>query len=281
MTIEKAGSNQLRSEDTGWLIKSIERMFRPMVRLLVGRVSCNVIVDLIKQIFVQEARRELSLSDPGKRITKSALALITGLDTRAITALEDSTHDYSIVDLSPEAAVLGVWATDELFQDPRTGKPVDLPIYGRGLSFQNLVTRTVGRNVTCITVLDRLEESGNIEMLGDNYVRLKERFYVPVNESERTFLEAGSLAVNRLMGTIGYNMEHARQPSARWLQQDRWSKRLHPEQLEAFRADLRKLLDRHIKEAEAQIEKFEDPVRTDKHCSAGVGWYYWEENSGR
>lgn len=275
--MERVGSSQQHVEDAGWLVKSVERMFRPMVRLLVGRVSCNVLVDLIKQMFVQEARRELRSQDPDRRITKSALALITGLDTRAITALEDSSHEYSIVDLSPEAAVLAVWASDAMFRDEQTGEPRVLPIYGRGLTFQNLVTRTVGRNVTCPTVLEKLTESGNIEVVDDNFVRLKERFYKPVRDSVRTVLETGSLAINRLASTIDHNLSCDGSSEQKWIQQDRWTRKLSPSRAAALRAEMRTLLERHIAEAEECIEPFEEPVRTENHSSAGVGWYYWED----
>lgn len=278
MTMERAGSSQQQAADTGWLIKAVERMFRPMVRLLVGRMSCNVVVDLIKQLFVHEAKRKLQLEERNRRVTKSALALMTGLDTRMITALEVANHDYSFTDLSPEAAVLEIWANDKTYLDLESGNPRILPIYGRGLSFQTLVTRTVGRNVTCPTVLDRLVESGNVEVVNDNFVALKEKYFSPIKESERTALDAGSFAVNRLASTIEHNMESQSASNEKWLQQDRWSRKIPAENLPAFRRELRELLDRHIVETEQVMEPHEDPVSTETHCQAGIGWYYWEQS---
>lgn len=275
--MHKVRTSRHQAADAGWLVKAIERMMRPLARLLVGRVSCNVAVDLLKQLYVQEAKRTLKTREPDKRITKSSLALLTGLDTRAIAALEDAKTDYSIVDMCPEAAVLSVWATDSMFRDPNSGQPLELPIYGRGLSFQTLVTRTVGRNVTCPTVLEKLTESGNIEIVNENFVRLKERFYVPVKESDRTFIEAGSFSVNRLMETVIHNMASSSNAADRWLQQDRWTMKLPPERIQQFRKDLRALFEHHIKQAEAAVEPYEAPVRRDNHFSAGVGWYYWEK----
>lgn len=276
--MERAGSSQQRAQDTGWLITSVERMLRPMVRLLVGRMSCNVVVDLIKQIYVQEAKRRLLTEDPERRVTKSALALMTGLDTRMITALEGATHEYSFTDLSPESAVLEIWANDKTYLELETGEPRILPIYGRGLSFQTLVTRTIGRNVTCPTVLDRLVESGNVEVVDDNFVALKERYFAPIKESERTALDAGSFAVNRLASTIEHNMASQSAGSDKWLQQDRWSRKIPLDRLPAFRRELRVLLDRHIVETEQVMEPHEEPVSNESHYQAGVGWYYWEQS---
>ena len=271
-----------QSHDAEWLITAIERILRPVVRLLVGRISCNAFTNLVRQLYVEEGRQHLNETDPDRRVTKSALALLTGLDTRAISHLEDATQDYSIVDLSPEAAVLGVWADDQTYLDRDSGEPMKLPIYGRGLTFQTLVTRTVGRNVTCPTVLEKLTESGNVEVVDDNYVVLRNKFYVPVRGSERTVLEAGSFAMNRLASALNHNLDHADSDSSedRWLQQDRWTKRLPPERLEQFRTDIRELIERHIKEAEQAMEPHESPVRTSEHYSAGVGWYYWEKPNG-
>lgn len=261
------------------MVTSAERILRPIVRLLIGRISCNVFTNLVRQLYVEEGKLNLHETDPGRRVTKSALALLTGLDTRAITNLEEASQDFSILDLSPEAAVLGVWADDETYRDHETGEPIKLPIYGRGLTFQTLVTRTVGRNVTCPTVLEKLSESGNIEVVDDNYVVLKNKFYRPVRGSQRTALQAGSFALNRLATTLNRNLEYADSDASneRWMQQDRWTKRLPPERLKQFRADIRELIERHIVEAEQAMEPHESPVRTSEHYSAGVGWYYWEK----
>lgn len=276
--MQKIRTAQHQAADAGWLVKAIERMMRPLARMLVGRVSCNVAVDLLKQLYVQEAKNSLRNHEPDRRVTKSALALLTGLDTRAIAALEEAKPDYSIVDMCPEAAVLEVWATDEMFRDPDTGEPLELPIYGRGLSFQTLVTRTVGRNVTCPTVLEKLTESGNIDVVDENFVRLKERFYTPVKESDRTVIEAGSLSINRLIETVNHNMISSSSAADKWLQQIRWTMKLPPEQVEQFRKDMRALLEHHLKQAEDAMEPYEAPVRRDNHYSAGVGWYYWEKS---
>lgn len=267
--------------DAAWLVSAVERILRPVIRLLVGRVSCNMFTNLVRQLYVEEGRKQLQAEDPDRRITKSALALLTGLDTRAITSLEDSSPEYSIVDLSPEAAVLGVWANEETFRERESGEPMKLPIYGRGLTFQTLVSRTVGRNVTCPTVLEKLTESGNVEIVDENFVVLRNCHYTPIYDSERTFIEAGSFSLNRLANTIGHNMNAQPNQDPRWLQQDRWTKRLPPDRLEQFRADVRELIEKHISEAERSIDAHDSPIRTNEHFSAGVGWYYWEMPPGK
>ena len=60
-------------------------LFRKIVRLLVGTISFPVLLDLLKSLYVEEAGRKLEQS--GSKPTMSALALITGLDTRVVSSV--------------------------------------------------------------------------------------------------------------------------------------------------------------------------------------------------
>jgi len=263
--------------DVGWLVKAAHQMLRPVARLLVGKLSCQVAIGLLKECYVLEARRQLRANDPNKRVTKSALALLTGLDTRAIaTVEEDVDRPISSSELCPEAAVLNAWFSQATFNDPKTGKPLVLPIYGKGVCFQTLVSRNAGRNVTCPTVLDRLYESGNVELVDQNHVRLVSPHYMPVNASEQTVIEVGSASINRLGRTLAHNLD-APAPESKWLHQDRWSSRIPLDRVEEIRGKLRDLLNEQIEQVEAELDKAEGPVKQSDHGSVGIGWFYWEE----
>ena len=70
-------------------------LFRKIVRLLIGTISYPVLVDLLKSLYVEEAEKKLERS--GSKPTKSALALITGLDTRVVSSvLKDKTSPNGI-----------------------------------------------------------------------------------------------------------------------------------------------------------------------------------------
>jgi len=60
-------------------------LFRKIVRLLIGTISYPVLVELLKSLYVEEAEKKLIRS--GSKPTKSALALITGLDTRVVSSV--------------------------------------------------------------------------------------------------------------------------------------------------------------------------------------------------
>ena len=77
-----ARSNQ--GEDINWLVDAMARMVRPMVRFSIGRISCSALVDLVRITYVQEARAYLQAQSPDRKVTRSALALLCGMDGRAI-----------------------------------------------------------------------------------------------------------------------------------------------------------------------------------------------------
>ena len=270
--------NAKAARDMGWLVKAAELMLQPIARLLVGKLSCTVAINLLKQAYIQEAKRMLRANDPNRRITMSALGLLTGLDTRVVAALDDLPErgPVSASELCPEAAVLNAWHTQEMYHDQKTGKPMVLPIYGRGISFQTLVTRNAGRNVTCPTVLERLTESGNLAVEGPNDVRLISPHYVPVNPSEQTIIEVGSASMNRLGKTIAHNLD-AGDAQPKWLHQDRWSRRIPPDQIEPLRQRLRETLTEQIEHIESELDSVEAPVKQSNHEAVGVGWFYWED----
>ena len=91
------------------LASAIERVIRPFVRLIVGRISCGFLIQQIKRIYIEEARRWIEKNDHHGRVTKSKLAMLSGLDTRTISAIESqgaSPEDCTVGDLCAEAGVL-------------------------------------------------------------------------------------------------------------------------------------------------------------------------------
>jgi hypothetical protein len=272
-----ARSNQ--GEDVNWLVDAMSRMVRPMVRFSIGRISCSALVDLVRLTYVQEARRHLQSQNPDKRVTQSALALLCGMDGRAIKTFEDNAdREYAASDVCSEAMILGVWKNDKTFQDPETGEPAELLIHGPHGTFQRLVTRAAGRAVTVQTALEKLLDSGNVELSEDEMrVSMISPHYQPVKASERTTIEASSLAISRLGKALMHNLERFEQGAPPWLQQDRWSTRIPKDRLETIRSEVRELLQRHISEIENYLDNEELPASDPEDTAVGVGWYYWEQ----
>lgn len=261
-----------------WLVQAATRMLRPIVRFCVGRISCSAVIDLIREMYVHEARQYLAEKRPNQRVTKSAIALLCGMDGRAIENFESTgNRTYQSADICSEGMILGTWASDPLFRED--GKPADLLIHGPGKTFARLVNKAAGRHVTPNTALERLVDSGNVVVVDNTTVQLVDPIYMPVNPSEQTAIDAGSHAINRLGATVLHNAPGNCSKDQRWLQQDRWSTRVPRDMLETARRELRLLLEQQIIEAEHVMERYETDDQENDSVSVGVGWYYWQGES--
>jgi hypothetical protein len=245
------------------------------VRLVIGTVSLPALTDILKAIYVEEAQKKLERE--GSKPTKSAIALMTGLDTRVVSSLmaQDPETAMQVQSVNPENALIDMWSSDEFFQDPKTGKPAALPISGRGRTFQGLVLKSIGRNITVKTVMDRLLAWGAIQVnRGDiDTVELVSKTYLPLTDDRIKHTEIGLLEASRVLGAVIHNMNA--DAETRVPQQGRWTYRLNSERYKEFRKRTRDLLDKQIKEGESLLEEFEEPTKQPGQITVGIGWYQW------
>ena len=260
------------------LASAVERVMRPFIRLIVGRVSCGFLVQQVKRIYIEEARASIRKNDPEARVTKSKLAMLTGLDTRTISNFEEFAQppeSARIGDLCAEAAVLDAWNSDAKYRDENE-QPKILPILGKGSSFQTLVSSTIGRNVTCQTVLEKLEQSRNVEIIDQNLVKLVNPFYQAIKESEGVLIEYGSLSTSRLLDTINHNF-HSELKDSRRLQQDRLSRRIKKSDVKKLENEIREMTDAQILAIENILIRYEQPENCPDMTTFGIGWFFFSE----
>ncbi len=267
-------------EDVSWLIEAVSKMIRPVVRLAVGRISCNALVVLIRAIYVAEARAHLEAQNPDGRVTRSALALLCGMDGRAIQQYEEANEkNYSAADLCSEAAILDLWQSDEDFTDPETREPRELLVHGPQGTFQRLVSRAAGRAVTAQTALDRLLESRNIALNETGtHVRLIDNDFRITAANEKRVMTAAGVSFQSLGRAIENNMRAQNTNLPRWLQQDRWTFQIPKKRLAVVRSGLRELLLANIADIEAFLEAEEIGAVSTETVGVGAGWYYWESS---
>ena len=253
-------------------------LFRKIVRLLIGTISFPALSDLLRSIYVEEAKLKLERS--GTKPTKSALALITGLDTRVVSSVlkEDSSAQGIPVSANPENTLIDIWNSDDKFQDPDSGKPAILPIEGKGRTFQSLVLKAIGRNITVKTVLDRLLKGGTVQIIQDDipHVELVSKFYNPISSDNAKSAEVGLLESSRVLSAVLHNINS--DTEHRVPQQGRWTYRLSPENYRQFRTEVRILLENQIKEGDALLEKFEETQKQPGQLTVGIGWYQWGDH---
>ena len=253
-------------------------LLRRLVRLLVGAISFPVLVDMLRSIYVNEGKKKLERS--GSKPTKSALALITGLDTRVVSSVLQAGQNPSQtnVNVNPELALIDLWNSDPFFQNPETGKAAILPIEGRGRTFQGLVLRSIGRNITNKTVLDKLLDGGTIRVIqGDiEQVELISKVYFPISSDYARSLEVGLLESSRVLSAVIHNIQS--EPEVRVPQQGRWTYRLDPKNYLEFRKRARALLEKQIKEGDELLEEFEEREKQVGQLTVGIGWYQWGDH---
>ena len=260
------------------VLEVLPLLFRKIVRLLIGTISFPVLADLLKSMYVEEAKRKLERS--GTKPTKSALALVTGLDTRVVSSIISEKNNSGRIPVSanPENALIDIWNSDAMFQDPDTNTAAILPVEGRGRTFQSLVLRAIGRNITVKTVLDRLLVGGTVQIInGDTpRVELISKFYNPVSSDYARSTQVGLLEASRVLSAVLHNIrtpEEERVP-----QQGRWTYRLSPENYKNFRNEVRQLLEQQIKEGDDLLEKFEETQKQPGQLTVGIGWYQWGDH---
>ena len=253
-------------------------LFKKIVRLLIGTISFPALSDLLRSIYVEEAKLKLERS--GTKPTKSAIALITGLDTRVVSSVlkEDNSAQGAPVSANPENALIDIWNSDDRFQNPESGKAAILPIEGKGRTFQSLVLKAIGRNITVKTVLDRLLKGGTVQIIEGDIPRVEliSKFYNPISSDNAKSTEVGLLESSRVLSAVLHNI-HTDQEQ-RVPQQGRWTYRLNPENYRQFRTEVRKLLENQIKEGDALLEKFEEPQKQPGQLTVGIGWYQWGDH---
>jgi len=277
--IEHASSQAQQSDQGSRLALAIERVIRPFIKLIVGRVSCGFLIQQAKRIYIEEARAWIEKNDPNGRVTKSKLAMLTGLDTRTISSFEESAitaDEAQLGDLCAEAAVLDAWNSDARYRD-QIGQPKMLPILGKGCSFQSLVMSAIGRNVTCQTVLERLIDSGNVEVVEENFVRLLSPFYKVVNELEGSLIDYSSLSANRLLETFNHNLG-CQDPQDSRLEQSRWSARVKRSEAKDLQNEMRQLVEKQICDAEKILIKYEQPENCPDLVSFGLSWFFFSDS---
>ncbi|MDH3789244.1 MAG: DUF6502 family protein [Xanthomonadales bacterium] len=271
-------NNINQQDDAKSITHFLSRVFRKVVRLVIGSVSLPALMEILKALYVEEAQKKLIRE--GSKPTKSAIALITGLDTRVVSSVLTQNLDTTIQNqnVNPENDLIEMWTSDPFFQDPETGDPAALPISGRGRTFQGLVLKAIGRNITVKTVMDRLLVGGAIQVNRDDIdtVQLISKAYLPLSDDRVRHTEIGLLEASRVLGAVVHNMNS--DPETRVPQQGRWTYRLAPENYKRFRKRIRELLRKQIKEGELLLEEFEEPTKQPGQLTVGIGWYQWGDH---
>jgi hypothetical protein len=142
------------------LLRAATRLIEPLARLLVRNgVTYTMFAQALKRVFLAAAERELQAD--GKRVTDSALSLLSGVhrkDVRALTGEEPPVRRTVTI----ASQVTMAWTTQPEYMDGE-GRPRALPMRANGdePSFERL-SQGISKDFHARSVLDELTRLGVI-----------------------------------------------------------------------------------------------------------------------
>lgn len=282
------GSNDHHLQEVAILTRSVENVFRKLIRFLVGRISLVKLQEMLRFIYVEEAENKIREENPEKNIPLTKLALLSGLDTRTLIKIRNSKSfrqplhgDKSFLkDLTPSASILDVWSSKAPYCDESKGKPKKLNVTGSEKSFEALFNETVSnRGVTASSLLNRLVESGSVILdRNSDTVEMIRLSYLPsTSNDELGAIEMGFSAIANLVDTVSRNIKMIDNEEEKFYQRGVWAFRLSPSNCSELRNRIRELLSDTDAQARKVLRKFDDRVANPSQITAGVSMFYFEE----
>jgi len=270
----------MANEETspGVLERAIERLLRPLVRLLLRHaVPFAAFEEMAKRVYVDAALNDFAL--PDRKASASRVAVLTGLTRKEVQRLRSAPEQHEGSGGLSErynraARVLTGWVRDAEFRDSK-GEARELEIDGEA-GFAALVRRYSG-DMPARAVLDELLRVGAVEQHGDT-LRLVTRAFVP-QRSQADKIGILGHDVADLIATIDHNLQHgATDPR---FQRKVMYHSIPTSVLPAFRKS-------SATDAQALLEKLDrwlaardldDPAGTEPlpRARVGLGIYYFEE----
>ena len=189
------------------LLSAFKPLMRPLIRILVRNgVSFGEFSELLKTVFVESAQDVLQL--PDSRQSVSRIAITTGLTRVEVSRLltqSDEDAEALFGRLSRVGRLLTGWHQDSDFTGPY-GIPYEVQFDappGRR-SFTELVRRYTS-DVPADEMLDELKRIGAALDLGNGYIRVLIRSYIPSAADPAKF-HAMSVAFTDLAKTLDQNL---------------------------------------------------------------------------
>lgn len=285
MTLSKKSALQ----DVAILTRSVEKVFRKLIRMLIGRMSLKKLQEMIQIIFVEEVEARLKQERPGKNVALGDIALQTGVDTRTIKkirtyiAVSNPIHqDDSFLDgFMPLFKVFDLWMNDERFFDLEKGKPRELKIEGEGVTFTELVKIAIqSRGLTVQAVLKRLKEIDVVDVNSNsNTISLTQEDNVFISKDDLDLLDVGLTAIGHLVSTVSHNIEHNLDPDSKFFQRGSWNYQFNPNEMK----EVRKIIHKYLRETDLKSRELITSLAEQEiqkgQVTAGISMFYFEEGT--
>jgi hypothetical protein len=203
------------------VLDDVALMLAPLVRWLLAQgIPLGALVRTLRGVYLDEAHQDLSRR--GRRVTDSALSVLTGIHRKEVRAYMEAHHEPSgpqpaalRLAPTPAAALFTQWITDPDYRAPDGTVRRTLPRHGPPPSFEALA-REASRDVHPRTLLEALERLALIDVQPDQVCLLSDRFVSPVHDPAATQTMAVNVADH--LATAVHNL-CADDPAQRRLEQ--------------------------------------------------------------
>ncbi len=261
------------------------RILRPLVKILVVRgVTAQRAFEVLKRVYVETV--EVDCQIPGKRMSASRIAIMTGLNRTEVARIRslDGIDDESEAGWKTHnraAAVVSAWVRDSQFHDA-DGEWADLPMEGESKSFSALV-KMYAKGVTPYAVLDELLRAGTVKQLRDGEVRLIDSVYSP-HKNDEQLLIAIAKNIELHLKSIEHNLGAPKEE--RFLEQAVKYPSIPPQSTEEFKQYSREKImlllrefDEWLNEHRTSQGSGDDEIIARRRAGVGVGFYYFDEHA--
>jgi hypothetical protein len=275
-------------------LNEVAVMLAPLVRWLLAQgIPLTALVRTLRGVYLSEAHDDLGRR--GRRVTDSALSVLTGVHRKEVRAFMESRHEPTGLSVAsrlaptPAAALFTQWITDPAYRAVGEGEAVrgvrrELPRHGPAPSFEALA-RDASRDVHPRTLLEELERLGLVAVQLDRVLLLSDRFVPPVHDPVAVQTMAVNVADH--IAAAVHNLQ-ADQPEQRVLEQSVFADGLSAASAEHLGEIARQLwgvaLEGMVREARACIEQ--DAARgieptsgllEERNARVRFGVYYHQE----
>lgn len=282
-------SDQPPLKNIAVLTQSIEFVVRNLVKILIGKISLSRLQELIQSIYVEEAENLLQKERPDRNIPLTNLAVMTGLDTRKLTQILESTSyrrplhtTRQFLDgITPESCVIDLWTSNPRFTEIGTNEPRVIDIWGKECSFEVLVKEAVrSRGITVTSVIERMKRNKQIIVHKGDQIELTTTELAPKHLRQKIGdIKLGLDATGHLLGTVHRNLQIPESGNAKFFQRGSWTHRLNPQQREELEAKAQEFLSQADDQARTLLEPFEEGTAEVRQLTAGIGLYYFESET--
>jgi hypothetical protein len=281
------GPEELREN----LKEAYRRLFNPLIRILIRNgVTATETTDLVRRAYVDAARSE-EFRLPGRQISDTRIAILTGLSRKEVHKLRtEPSESSSGSNLSRIGRLISAWNQDPDFTGPY-GLPLAIPFEevpgSDSPSFKELVRRH-SADMSPRAMLDELLRTKLAHIDEDGLIRNSGRTYIPSKLDPAAIERLGKI-VGRLANTLDFNNQVEDSNLGRYERFAITDIGLTEEQYRQFNVYLRakcqqllETIDNWLATQEGRLGAYREPERLPKKkLMTGIGvFHFLDEDSG-